>query len=188
MATLQNKDDVKIFILYLLRHIGYPIDYATVVDLVLGGGVVGYFDFVECFGDLVEAGNILRCDPDAQGEFSTEEQFVITDQGRSVADALSTELATYIRDKSLKRALQYLSFQRDGTDMKFDVRSLHDQRSIVHFSLTRKGETFFSIELITDNEKQTEQIRRTVDSAPESVYKSILSLLAGDAEYLLQEI
>ncbi len=187
MASLQKKDDVKIFILYLLRHIGYPLSYATIVDLVLGGGAVGYFDFVECFGDLVETGNVLRCDPAAEGEFSTEEQFVITDQGRSVADSLSSELATYIRDKSLKRALQYLSFQRDGTDMKLDVRSLHDQRSIVHFSLTRKGETFFSIQLITDNEKQTEQIRRTVDSTPESVYKSILSLLAGDASYLFPD-
>ncbi len=184
MAAIQEKSDVKIFILYILRHIGYPLDYATIIDLVLGGGVVRYFDFVECFSELVDAGNILRCDPEIEGEYRTTEKFVITRQGKGVADTLSSEITTYIRDKSLKRALQYLSFHEDGTKMKLDIRSLHDQRSVVNFSLTRDGDTFFSLQVISDNEKQTEQIRQTLDGSPESIYKSILALIAGDAEYL----
>ena len=184
MAAIQEKTDVKIFILYILRHIGYPLEYGTIVDLLLGGGVISYFDFVECFGELVDAGNILRCDESAEGEYRTGEDFVITDQGRGVADALGSDIVTYIRDKSLKRALQYLSFRRDGTKMDLDIRSLHDQRSEVDFTLTRDGNTFFSLHVISDNEKQTEQIRQTLDNSPESVYKSILAIIAGDAEYL----
>ena len=186
MASIQEKNDVKIFILYVMRHIGYPLEYATLIDLILGGGAVRYFDFVECFYELVDAGNVLRCDPEREGEFRTDEKFVITERGRTVADALGSDLVTYIRDKSLKRALQYLSFKENGTKMKLDIRSLHDQRSTVDFSLTRDGETFFSIHVISDNEKQTEQIRQTLDNAPEGIYKSILAVIAGDADYLYQ--
>lgn len=184
MAALQDKNDVKIFILYILRHIGYPLEFATIIDLVLGGGVVRYFDFIECFGELVEAGNIERCNGDAGGEFRTDEKFIITAQGKSVAQALSSELVTYIRDKSLKRALQYLSFHENGTRLSLDVKSLHDQRSEITFALSRDGERFFSLALISDNEKQTEQIRQTLDESPEQIYKSILALIAGDADYL----
>ncbi len=186
MAAIEEKSDVKIFILYILRHIGYPLEYATIIDLVLGGGVIRYFDFIECFEELVESKNILRCDSEAQGEYRTDEKFVITAQGKGVADALGSDIVTYIRDKSLKRALQYLSFREDGTKMNLDIRSLHDERSIVDFSLTRDGDTFFSLHVISDNEKQTEQIRQTLDGSPESIYKSILALIAGDAEYLYQ--
>lgn len=186
MAAIEEKSDVKIFILYILRHIGYPLEYATIIDLILGGGVVRYFDFVECFSELVDAGNILRCDTEAEGEYRTAEKFVITEQGKGVADALGSDIVTYIRDKSLKRALQYLSFHKDGTKMALDIRSLHDERSIVDFSLERDGDTFFSIHVISDNERQTEQIRQTLDNTPESVYKSILAVIAGDADYLYQ--
>lgn len=185
MADLNEKNDVKIFILHILRHVGYPLDYATVIDLVLGGGMVRYFDFIECFGELVEAGNIERCDSGAGGEFRPDERFVITAQGVRVADALVSDLSTFIREKGLKRALQYLSFRADGTTPSLTVRSLHDQRSTVDFSLSRDGQAFFSLFVVTDNEKQTEQIRRNLDESPEEVYKGILSLLAGDAEYLL---
>ncbi|MCI8332481.1 MAG: DUF4364 family protein [Clostridiales bacterium] len=186
MADLNNKNDIKIFILYILRHVGYALHYATIIDLVLGDGAVKYFDFVECFGELVEAGNIQRCDDKAEGEYKVDEDFVITKQGASVADTLATDLATYIRDKSLKRALQYLSFKRDGTKVKLDIKPLYDGRSRISFGFERNEESFFLLDLISDNEKQTERIRQNLDMNPENVYKSILSILSGDADYLFQ--
>lgn len=186
MADLNNKNDIKIFILYILRHVGYALHYATIIDLVLGDGAVAYFDFVECFGELVEAGNIKRCDELAAGEFKVDEDFMITKQGASVADTLATGLATYIRDKSLKRALQYLSFKRDGTQIKLDIKPLYDGRSRISFGFERGDEVFFALNFVSDNEKQTERIRQNLNANPEYVYKSILSILSGDADYLFQ--
>ena len=186
MADLNEKNDIKIFILYILRHVGYPLHYATIIDLVLGDGAVKYFDFVECFVELVEAGNITRCDRDAQGEYKIDEEFVISPQGATVADTLSTNLATYIRDKSLKRAFQYLSFQKNGTKVKLDIKPRYDGSSQISFAFERAGETFFSLQLIADNEKQTEKMRQNLDINPENVYKSIIALLSGDADYLFQ--
>jgi len=59
-SQFRDKNDIKIFILYLLRHIGYPLDFVSINDIVVQDGYVGYFDFVECFAELLETGNILE--------------------------------------------------------------------------------------------------------------------------------
>ena len=57
-GQLKEKNDIKIFILYLLRNVGYPLDFGNINDIVLQDGVVGYFDFAECFAVLLDAGNV----------------------------------------------------------------------------------------------------------------------------------
>ena len=185
MAALQDKNDVKIFILYLLRNVGYPIVYATVIDLVLGDGAVRYIDFVECFAELIEAGNISRLSGSTDVDIKTDELFVITDRGRKVADALSSDLSTYIRDISLHRAIKYLSFKKDGTDVKCEIKPLYDGRSEITFSFIKRDEVLLSVNMLSDNEKQTEMTRRTLDHDPERVYRSIIALMSGDADFLL---
>ena len=49
-AALKDKNDIKIFILYLMRNVGYPLEFENLNDIVVQDGVVGYFDFVECLG------------------------------------------------------------------------------------------------------------------------------------------
>ena len=34
-ARLKNKNDIKIFILYLLQNINYPLDFPTINDIVV---------------------------------------------------------------------------------------------------------------------------------------------------------
>ena len=52
MAKLQGllteKNDVKVFILYLMSNVGYPLEYAEVHDIVIQNDYVGYYDFAEC--------------------------------------------------------------------------------------------------------------------------------------------
>ncbi len=185
MAALQDKNDIKIFILYILRNVGYPIEYATVIDLVLSDGAVRYIDFAECFAELIEAGNISRLSGSDDVDIKTDELFVITERGRNVADALSSDLSTYMRDTSLHRAIQYLSFKRDGTEVKCDVRPLYDGRSEITFSFVKRDEVLLSVKMLSDNEKQTEMTRRTLDRDPERVYRGIIALMSGDADFLL---
>lgn len=185
MATLQDKNDVKIFILYILRNVGYPIEYASIIDLVLGDGTVRYIDFAECFSELVETENVARLSGSAEPDIKTDELFAITEQGVRVSDALSSELSTYIRDISLHRTVQYLSFKRDGTQAKCDVKPLYDGRSRVKYTFEKKGEVLLSVDMLSDNEKQTEMARRTLDRDPERVYRSIVALMTGDADFLL---
>ena len=42
---MNNKTDSKIFILFLLNEINYPLDYSTVSDVMTDAGYVEMFDF-----------------------------------------------------------------------------------------------------------------------------------------------
>ena len=105
-AALKDKNDIKIFILYLMRNVGYPLEYENLNDIVIQDGVVGYFDFVECFGELLDTGNVREI----KGE--NGDLYEITEQGKHVSDSLEGNLLGLIRDKSLKSALRLLSFKK----------------------------------------------------------------------------
>ena len=111
-AALKDKNDIKIFILYLMRNVGYPLEFENLNDIVVQDGVVGYFDFVECFGELLDTGNIAEIKKD------DSDMYIITEQGKQVSDNLEGNLLGIIRDKSLKSALRLLSFKKRGSEIK----------------------------------------------------------------------
>ena len=60
--TFHSSEQVKVFILYLLEKIGYPLEYNDLATIVLRDGFVDYFDFVKNFHELLERGHICAVD------------------------------------------------------------------------------------------------------------------------------
>ncbi|MBQ7125206.1 MAG: DUF4364 family protein [Clostridia bacterium] len=178
-SQLKDKNDIKIFILYLMRHIGYPLDFVSINDIVIQDGYVGYFDFVECFAELLETGNILEI----KGE--DEEIYQITEQGINVADTLDSQLINMIKEKSLKSALRLLSFKERGAKVKFDFEPLQNGRFLAKCIITEKEEEMMSVSLTLESRNQLERIRRNFYDKPEVVYKGILAVLTGEVNYLI---
>jgi len=56
--TLKNPEEIKIFILYLLDRIGYPLSFSDLGTIVIRDGVIDYFAYCEFFSELVESGHI----------------------------------------------------------------------------------------------------------------------------------
>ena len=52
-SFLTEVDEIKIFILYLLDKIGYPLDYPSISQIMMQDGIVRFIDFAECFFALV---------------------------------------------------------------------------------------------------------------------------------------
>ena len=49
---LGNKQNVKIFVLYLMQNVGYPLDFLTINDMIMQTDYVAYLDFAETFSKL----------------------------------------------------------------------------------------------------------------------------------------
>ena len=62
--TLKSPEEIKIFILYLLDRIGYPLSYSDLGTIVIRDGIIDYFAYCEYFCELVEAGHIALTDED----------------------------------------------------------------------------------------------------------------------------
>ncbi len=70
--TSHSPEQVKVFILYLLEKVGYPLEYNDLASIVLRDGYVDYFDFVKNFHELLEQGHICAVS-DAESETVPEE-------------------------------------------------------------------------------------------------------------------
>ena len=62
---LSDRDDIKIFILYILNSIGYPLIYGDLHDMAIQDGFITSFDYIEAFDELLTAGNLLRSDSES---------------------------------------------------------------------------------------------------------------------------
>lgn len=178
-ATLKDKNDIKIFILYLLRNIKYPLDFVTINDIVVQDGYVNYFDFAECFAELLETGNIEEVDA------GNQEYYAITEQGTHVADTLESRLLGIIREKSLKSALRLLSFKKRGADVRCETEALPDGRFRMHFIVIDNHEEMMHITTILEDRNQVERMRYNFNDKPEVVYRGMLALLSGEVNYLI---
>ena len=180
-SQLKDKNDIKIFILYLLRHIGYPLDFVSINDIVVQDGYVGYFDFVECFAELLETGNIEEIKSDA------EELYEITPQGIHVADTLDSRLINMIKEKSLKSALRLLSFKERGAKVKFDYQPLPNGRFDAVCVISEREEEILNVRMKLESSNQLERIRLNFYDKPEVVYRGILAVVTGEVNYLIDD-
>ena len=181
-TKLKNKTDIKIFILYLLSNVGYPLTYAQINDISVQDNFVGSIEFAECFSELLETGNINECK--SEDEPNTN-KYIITEQGLSVAAALQSDIIGYIGTKSLKSALRYLSFSRKGCFVHTEAVQRPDGKFDLKCAVAEPNSPTMELSVVVDNRYQLNRMRHHFEENPETVYRSILALLSGEADYLL---
>lgn len=179
-APLRDKNDIKIFILYLMRNIGYPLDFSNINDIVVQDGLVNYFDFAECFAELLDTGNVEEIKREGD-----EPLYTVTEQGKTVADNLQSDLMMMIRERSLKSALRLLSFKKRGAQVKRSVTERPDGKFDLVCTIIEGKEETLSLNLIVDNKKQLDRMLYNFDEKPEMVYRGILAVISGEVSYLI---
>ena len=177
---MSDPTDIKIFILFLLDNINYPLDYSTIHDVAVQNGYVGQFEFAECFSKLRELGHILA------DELDGETYYVISPTGRMVASELQSNILLSIREKSLKSALRLLSFRRRNADFRSEIIERDDRKFDLHCEITEPGGALLKLDLCVPSRLQAEAMQKKFEKEPEGVYRRIIAIMSGDAEYALQ--
>lgn len=178
-SGLNDKTDVKIFILFLLDNINYPLDYSTIYDIVSESGYVRDFDFAECFSQLREQGHILE---DTEGGVT---YYIISNTGKIVAAELQSNLLLSLREKSLKLAMRYLSFQKRGATASSSIEKRSDGKYTLHCEIKEPVGDILRVDLCISSRLQAEDMKKKFDKEPESVYRRLLAVMSADADYVL---
>ncbi len=176
---LTDRDDVKVFILYLMNSIGYPLEYGVLHDISVQDSIITSFDFIEAYDELLATGNLTKT------EENDVETVSITEKGKHVAETLNGKLLSSIKEKALKSALRLLSFKKRGTKITSEVSQLPHGKYEFKCSIKDKSGDLLDLRVTIDNPKQLDRTMYNFDSRPEFIYKGILALLAGEANYLL---
>ena len=170
--------NVKIFVLYLLENINYPLDFFTINDVVMQTDYVMYLDFAEAFHEMIDLKLIEKLDVDG------EELYLITDRGRLCARELKSDLLASILDKALTKALRFLDFKKRGIVARCIVERAENNKFAVTSSFTEKGVVIYSQTLVVDTELRARRMQDNFYERPEVIYRGAIALMAGDVNYL----
>ena len=101
--------DIKVFLLFLLDNIRYPVDHTSLIGLVSENTEKIIFDYDECLRELVDSGHIYF------DEYEGERYYMISESGTYVATELYDTLDKEFRETySVLAAARLLVHQTCG--------------------------------------------------------------------------
>lgn len=205
--TFHSPQQVKVFILYLLEKVGYPLDYNDLATIIIRDGYVDYFDFVTYFHELLEDGHIKKIstpilpDNKSTDESATEndetandeatqtrDQYEVSDTGRMIAKGLADDLLlAAVREKSYISAMRHLSLEKRGAVVDHRIEMVGDGSYIFHCSIKDCDGMAFDLALRADSYLQVSRMRMNFEDKPDVVYRGIIALVTGNVNYLFEK-
>ena len=178
-SPIGPQKNVKIFVLYLLDNINYPLEYSTINDIVMQTDYVLYLDFAEAFISMLELGLVEKITEDDGTEL-----YVITKRGRWCSQQFHGEIVQALLENALKKALRYLDFKKRGVEVRSWIERAENGKIQISFSCTEKGVCIFYQTLIVDHEERALRMQNNFSERPEDIYKGIIAMMEGNANYL----
>lgn len=175
---LNSTTELKVFLLFLLDNIRYPIDSDTIMSIVSENTDDISLDYDQCLGELVDSEHLLF------DEIDGVRYYMISDKGRSVAAELYDNLDAGFREKSLRSAIKHLSLSKSGASIKAYIeRNENGRYRVTLEAFDRYGE-LMSTSLTVNSLAEADQIKKNFESKPDGVYRGVLFSATGRIEYL----
>ncbi len=179
-SPVGSKRNVKIFVLYLMENINYPLDFFTLNDIIMQTDYVMYLDFAESLAEMLDDELIECVDKDERGD----DLYMVTERGRIVAAELKSDILTSVLDQSLACALRYLNFKKRGIESACKIEEQKNGKCRVICTFTEKGIEIFRTELLVDSRNRAERMKVNFSERPEAIFRGVNALLAGNVNYL----
>lgn len=209
--TFHSPQQVKVFILYLLEKVGYPLDYNDLATIIIRDGYVDYFDFVTYFHELLEDGHIKKISVPCEGakenpnekpednteksseivsedDAQTKDLYEVSETGRMIAKGLADDLLlAAVREKSYISAMRHLSLEKRGAVVDHRIEMVGDGTYIFHCSIKDCDGMAFDLALRADSYLQVSRMRMNFEDKPDVVYRGIIALVTGNVNYLFEK-
>ena len=178
-GEMNDKIDIKVFILFLLDELRYPMSESMIREIVSENGVVGRFDFAECFSELVEKGHVTAY------EDAGEVLYVVSPLGHMVASELQGTLHDSIREKSRTSAMKRLSLHLRGARTATAVEKTEDGAYLVKCEIKDAQGVMMNTAVTVPTESEAYAIVAHFSDHPEEVCRGVLSVLTGKIAYYM---
>ena len=182
-SPIGSMNNVKIFVLYLMRNVNYPLTFVTINEVVMQCDYVMYLDLAVAFHEMLDGGLIeeVGCDE------NKDALYAVTKRGAMVAEQLKSDILPSILDRSLTAAFRYLDFKRRGIIIDCTSERRADQTFDVTFIVREKDKTLLQTTVNVDSEYRSRQMRTNFRERPDTIYRGIIAMLAGNANYLFDK-
>lgn len=170
--------DMKVFLLFLLDNIGYPLEHKTLISIVQENTDEISLDYDECLRQLVVSEHLLY---DEVGE---ERYYMISDKGRLVASELYDSLDKNFRERSLRIAIKHISLSKSGAGINAYITETESKRFKVTLEAFDKYGEIMSTSITVNSRNEAETIKRNYEAKPDGVYRGVLFSVTGKLEYI----
>ena len=143
---IHEKTDIKLLILFVLRHLPSEIDGEKLGDLVLIDGGIGYFDYKQCLAELENTAQVSR-----NGEIlESSLPFSVRAKARRtmapvIEEMRRREMILANHEKAEGGVTVYLAMS-DGVGTIFDLKILaadEDQARRIERNFKKKAEQYY---------------------------------------------
>ena len=169
-APMQEKLDIKILILFILRRLPGEVEGETLANLVLSDGAAGYFEYAECLAELEDSGHVER-----KGR-----AYRITEKGNRNCEIVESSLPYTVRTR-LEKRLQPLA---EGMRRRAMITAEHDSGSDggvrVHLALSDDVGPVMDGRFLCGSEDQARKIEERFRARAEQIYNTIMETLLND--------
>ena len=175
---LNTTTDLKVFLLFLLDNIRYPIEQTTVMTIVEENTDDISLDYEQCLRELSDSGHVLFDEVDG------EKFYMISDKGREVATELYDSLDEGFRERSLRSAIKHISLSKSGASIKSYIETTENKRYRVTMEAYDRYGELMKTSLTVNSLAEAEQIKKNFESKPDGVYRGVLFSATGRIGYL----
>lgn len=179
---MTDKNEIKIFILYLMDRIGYPVKFSDVCSILHQENVVSYFDGGDCFGELVDAGHVVEVSKDEDDE----SLYLVTSTGKTIATELNDTISDLIKESSYRSAIRHLSFQKRGAKTDCYYQQRENGKYLVHCEITEFGKIVLDINVEVDTKLEADRMLFNFRRRPEVIFQGTLALVSGEVNYIFE--
>ena len=176
--ALKSTTDLKVFLLFLLEQIRYPIDRTTLIKIISENTDEIVVDYDASLAELSEDGHLWSDGIDG------ESYYMISDTGRAVAAELYDSLDGELRERSVKCAIKYMSLAKRGAKIESSITELGVARFKVRMQISDMTGEIMDTSVVVSSRAEAEKIRDTFTTRPEAVQRGILFSLTGRLEFI----
>ena len=164
---IREKIDIKILILFILGRLSEPVTLDVLAELTLCDGGIGYFDFVECVGDLVGTGHII----------TDGAAYRISEKGARNGKITENYIPYSVRIKAEKNTAALRMTQ----DRKTMIKTAHELRRkggySVTLSLSDGLDEIVKMSLYAASEAQAIALENGFSEKAEAIYNTIIKAI-----------
>lgn len=164
---IHEKLEIKILILFILRHLSAPIAIDMLAELTLCDDGISYFDFSECVEELVSTEHII----------CAKNMYSITEKGARNGEAMEESLPYSVRQIASAAVASVRSTQNRDSMIKTMHRVNDDGSCTAVLSMSDGLEDIIKIELHCVGEDQATELENGFHKNAEKVYNMLISTM-----------
>ena len=176
--TLRTTAEIKIFLLYILDQIRYPVDYPSLIGIISENTEKIIIDYDECLQALTDEGHIIFDQVDG------EKYYMISDSGSVIAGELYDVLDKEFRERSMRYSAKYLSLSRTGSKIEAYIMQTEDGRYAVTMRASDSRGEIMNLSITVSSKEEAEKIKRNYESKPDGLYRGVMFAATGRMGFL----